>query len=62
MTVLFLLVIQYLPHSFGRTIQHESPDEEDKEDDIWEGGREVDYLATRLNPLAQACEDDDPGE
>ncbi len=62
MTVLFLLVIQNSPHSFGRTIQHESPDEEDKEDYIWESGREVDYLAARLDALAQACEDDDPGE
>ena len=37
-------------------------DEQDHEDQVGEGGGEVDHLAAGLDPLAQADEHDDPGE
>jgi hypothetical protein len=56
------VTFENLPNSFGCTVQHESPDKEDDEDDVGEGCREVDDLAARLDALAQATEDDDPRE
>ena len=41
-------------------VEEERPDEQDDEDDVGEGGREVDDLPARLDPLRQAREHDDP--
>ena len=40
----------------------EAPDEKDEEDDVGEGGGEVDHLTAGLDSLAQAEEDNEPGE
>ena len=41
---------------------NDAHDEQDHEDQVGEGGGEVDHLAAGLDPLAQADEHDDPGE
>ena len=50
--------MQYL----ASPLQCNSSHQEDKDDDVGEGGGEVDHLATRLHPLHQAEEDYDPGK
>ena len=44
------------------TLKRGSPHEEDEDDDIGEGGSEVDHLAAGLDPLEEAKEVDQPGD
>ena len=53
-------VCMYLLESLDGAVEEERPDEQDDEDDVGEGGREVDDLPARLDPLRQAREHDDP--
>ena len=50
--------MQYLASPFKRSSSHQ----EDEDDDIGEGGGEVDHLAARLDPLEEAQEVDQPGD
>ena len=52
------LFIQYLTSP----LQCNSSHQEDKDDDVGEGGGEVDHLAARLDPLEEAQEVDQPGD
>ena len=50
--------MQYL----ASPLQCNSSHQEDKDDDVGEGGGEVDHLAARLDPLEEAQEVDQPGD
>ena len=49
-----------LLESFNRSVEKECPDEQDEEDNVGEGGGEVDDFPARLDPLGEAREHDDP--
>ena len=51
-----------LLQSFDCSVEEEGPDEQNEEDDVGEGGGEVDDLAARLDPLGEAREYDYPRE
>ena len=51
-----------LLESFNRSVEKECPDEQDEEDNVGEGGGEVDDFPARLDPLGEAREHDDPRE
>ena len=51
-----------LLQSFDCSVEEEGPDEQNEEDDVGEGGGEVDDLAARLDPLGEAREHDYPRE
>ena len=52
------LFLQYLAGPLKCSSSHQ----EDEDDDIGEGGGEVDHLAARLDPLEEAQEVDQPGD
>ena len=52
------LFIQYLTSPLKRNSSHQK----DEDDDVREGGGEVDHLAARLDPLEEAQEVDQPGD
>ena len=51
-----------LLESFNRSVEKECPDEQDEEDNVGEGGGEVDDFPARLDPLGEAREYDYPRE
>ena len=53
---------RYLVDQILGSETREIPDEKDEEDDVGEGGGEVDHLAARLDPLEEAQEVDQPGD
>ena len=57
-------MIQILAQIWYRdsTLKRGRPHQEDGDDDIGEGGSEVDHLATGLDPIEEAEEVDQPGD
>ena len=58
----YKIILIKLPDSFCSSFQHQTSDKKNDKNDIGKCSREVNHFAARLDALAKACKNNNPGE